>query len=99
MRRESSSAKTVSSLAVGAGRSIQNSTKRGKVARAEKHDDFILVLGGVDRVVHAKAGKSDSARATRVDLARPVIEQGRVERDFVHAVRRQLVDLDRLLEK
>ncbi len=72
--------------------------ERAKVAGAEEHQDLVLVLWRIDRVVHAKAREAEAAHFLRIDVVGPVVEQARIEANFADGVADHLADLDRIPE-
>ena len=71
--------------------------ERAEVAGAEEDDELVLVVGPVQRMVHAHAGVADVAPALRRERIAAVVEVAAVKAQVPHlALRRDLVDLHRL---
>src|SRR6185295_5302161 len=66
--------------------------ERAEVARAEEHDDLILVGARVQRIVRAEAAEPQVAPALRRQLVLAEVEIAGAVRDVTRALRRHLVD-------
>ena len=72
--------------------------QRTEVARAQKDQNFILVLLCVERIVHAKARETEAAHSLRIEFVAAVIEQRRVETNFARGIAAELVDAHGMIE-
>src|SRR6185312_16390598 len=71
--------------------------ERAEIAGAEKDEHLVLVLRGIEREMHAKAGVSEPFQRLRVEVVLSVIEKTGVEAYVAHARWTHLVQLHRMV--
>ena len=72
-------------------------TEGTEVARAEKHQHFVLVLRRIDRVVDAKPGVTEAVQRLGVERVGAIVEKLGVEAHVVHAIGCDFVQLHRVV--